>query len=358
MSRPDRGRSALWVSTATTTRGGVASFVRVMQTTPLWTGWHIRHIATHRDGSMATKIGAFLRAWAQLLSGFLWHRPDLVHIHMASYGSFYRKCSVVAFARLMRIPIVLHIHGSEFHSFHARSPRLTRIAIRASLECADVVIALGETWRLRLTEIAPKADVIVVANATHMHEPVSQPPAGSPVEVLFLGRIGNRKGTFELIDAWAGIGPEPHEAHLTIAGDGEVDRARELVDSSGAADTVSVRGWMNADETRAVLSRSQIFVLPSHNEGQPMAILEAMAHGLCVIATDTGGIADLLDGGDAGVLLPVGDLPALERALERAITDADDRAAVAGRGFRRASDEFDAVKVSGRLDEIYRKVIR
>src|SRR5207245_1140728 len=101
-----------------------------------------RHIATHRDGSTPRKIGTFLWGAFSVAAILLFDRPDVVHLHMASYGSFVRKATLAAFARLVRVPVILHVHGAEFHTFHERSPRALRVWIRATLNGAAVVLAL------------------------------------------------------------------------------------------------------------------------------------------------------------------------------------------------------------------------
>ena len=130
---------------------------------------------------------------------------------------------------------------------------------------------------------------------------------GEPVRVVFLGRIGDHKGTFRLLDAWAELARDRDSVAtgkagiLTIAGDGEVERARDRIRELGLEDTVEVHEWLSESEVGELLDHSQVLVLPSRNEGQPMAVLEAMARGLCVIATDVGGLPEMIGGG-CGVL--------------------------------------------------------
>ena len=77
-------RRALWVSTSTETRGGIATYVRAMQQTPLWTDWNIRHVATHRDGSAAAKIAAFARGALLFVVELIRFRPTVVHLHAST----------------------------------------------------------------------------------------------------------------------------------------------------------------------------------------------------------------------------------------------------------------------------------
>ena len=353
---PRRRPTVLWVSTSPSTRGGVASFVSMMQQTDFWTRWRVRHVTTHCDGSARQRIATYGRALPVFLHEALRRRPALVHVHMSSYGSFFRKSVVVWLCALLRIRVVLQVHGAEFHQFHAASPAPLRWFIRATVESATVVVALGGVWQRRLLAVAPKATVVVVPNSVHPVGPAVQPAPGEPVHVLFLGRVGQRKGVFELLDGWAAAFGDGASARLTVAGDGEVERARRLVAERGLGRSVDILGWVSARDVSGLLARSQVLVLPSHNEGQPMAVLEAMAHGLCVVATDTGGIPDLIDH-RSGVLVPVGDTAALVAGLTRVVTDAKERISLGDQALKRVRDEFDVAVVSQRLDDLYRSVL-
>ena len=92
-------KSALWVSTSMSTHGGIASFVRTMRETPLWAEWNVRHVATHRDGSKADRVVAFVVAVPAFVKELICRRPSVVHIHMSSDGSFYRKSLLVWISR-------------------------------------------------------------------------------------------------------------------------------------------------------------------------------------------------------------------------------------------------------------------
>lgn len=347
---------ALWASTALDTRGGISSCVRTLRATPLTTGWSVRHIATHRDGSALVKVAAFARALVAFAAALLLRRPDVVHLHTASYGSFVRKAVLAALARLARVPVVLHVHGAEFHLFHDRAPAPLRAVIRATLTGSAAVVALGDRWAERLRRIAPGARITVVPNSVTPVGPAVEPAPGEPVHVVFLGEIGDRKGTFTLLDAWAKVVVEATgPVRLTVAGDGEVDRAHRRIAELGLAGSVTVHRWLAPADVARLLRTAQVLALPSRDEGQPMAVLEGMANGLCVVASDVGGLPDLLDGG-AGVQVPPDDPAALAAALRAVVDDPAERARIGGRGLQRVRDSFDTAVVWRRIDSLYREV--
>lgn len=340
------------------TRGGVATYVRTMQQTPLWERWDIRHVATHRNGSVAARLAVFAAGASSFLRELVIRRPAVVHVHTASYGSFARKSVLAWVCRAAHVPLVLHVHGAAFEDFHAQAPRPLQRYIRATLEGADAVVALGETWAGALRRIAPGARIAVVPNAVEPSTPVVQAGPGEPVHVLFLGEVEERKGVDLLLEAWSRLGREPQDgpADLVLAGGGAVERARRRSVELGIADQVHVTGWVAPAEVELLLRRCHVLVLPSSFEGQPMAVLEAMANGLCVVASDVGGVRDLVD--DCGVLLPAGDLPALVRALRLVISEPERRAELATRGFQRVCEHFDVSHTWKDLDHLYEELSR
>ena len=167
MSEGRRTRPArvLWVSTSLATQGGISAAVRTLAATPLWERWGVRHVASHQDGSPLVKVLRFAACLAQVLVELVVRRPDLVHLHTSSDGSFVRKAAILWLARAAGVPVVLHVHSGRFHDFHRGVPAPMRALIRRTLAAADVVVALDEPWVERLRVIAPTARFVNVPNA-------------------------------------------------------------------------------------------------------------------------------------------------------------------------------------------------
>ncbi|WP_246227738.1 glycosyltransferase family 4 protein [Mycolicibacterium helvum] len=355
MRAPHTNHRALWISTSTDSRGGISTFVRDMQTTQLWKTWHIRHIATHRNGSITDRIATFAVGLVQAIYELLAHRPQIVHIHVSAKGSFARKCVISWMCYGLRVPVVLHVHGSNFDEFFDQASPAVKALIRGTLEHADVVIGLGRTWTTRLQIMAPRARVEAATCAVRPDQPVGQ-VAGGPVNCVFLGEVGERKGTFVLLEAWAkALEHTAVEATLTIAGDGDTARARSLVADLGLASTVEVVGWLSSSAVSQLLKRSHVLVLPSRNEGTPIAILEAMASGLCVVASDVGGIPELL--ADTGVMVKPDDVAGIAEALTHVIDDHQTRSLLGTRALSRVKSTFDLDALASRLDSLYRSIL-
>jgi glycosyltransferase involved in cell wall biosynthesis len=180
------------------------------------------------------------------------------------------------------------------------------------------------------------------------------------VSVLFLGQVSERKGAFALIDAWDEVRRTTvpgTRARLVLAGDGAVDRARARLQELGLSDDVQVLGWVAPAQAADLVRQAQVLVLPSRDEGQPMAVLEAMAHGLCVVVTAVGGLPDLVDP-SCGVLIPVDNVPVLAKTLGNVITDRQRRADLGAEALHRVRERFDADVVWRKLDALYEDLTR
>jgi glycosyltransferase involved in cell wall biosynthesis len=355
-------RRAIWVSTSTQTRGGIATYVREFQRTPLWNDWNIRHVSTHRDGSKVAKLTAFFRGALLFVVELVWRRPEVIHLHSSADASFIRKAFLLWISQPLRVPVIVHMHGSNFEDYFQNSPSPIRRVIGRTLSQATAVIALGEVWADRLRCIAPAARIAVIPNAVPAARRIEQPSQGEPVHVVFLGRIGERKGTFTVLDAWAKLlaandfGTDPSNiATLTIAGDGEVSKARQRIRDLALDEVVTVREWLSPEEVADLLDRAHVLILPSRNEGQPMAVLEAMARGLCIISSDVGGLAEMVGGG-CGLIVPPDDVDAIAGALSLAIHDAELRSKTGAAAHARFSEKFDLDTVAGRIDTLYREI--
>ena len=352
----DRRKRALWASTSA--RGGISTYVMTMRNSALNEAWDVRYVSTHSNGSLLVRLWLFARGIAKFTLNLVFWRPHVVHLHISHYGSFYRKALLAWLAKMFGRPVIRHVHGSRFHEFFSSSGKESQFFIRLTLESASAVVALGETWAGRLRAVAPATRIEVIPNAVRLDRRIDQPEL-STVHFAFLGEIGERKGAFVLLEAWAemvGALRGRVSAQLTLAGDGEIHRAEALVNDLGLEGCVSIRGWISAAEVDALLRRSQVLVLPSQNEGQPMAILEAMAKGLCVIASNVGGIPEMLSG-EAGILVSPDHVSDLANVLRTVVEDSSARAAYGLAAWQAVRDRFDIAVTTRRLCQLYSDVI-
>lgn len=144
---------------------------------------------------------------------------------------------------------------------------------------------------------------------------------------------------------------------MWVGGNGEVDRVMESVRVLRLGGLVHVLGWVSGDDKKALLETGDIFALPSHDEGLPVSILEAMSWAIPIIATRVGGIPELVREGKDGILIDPGDVPALSASLERLALDGTLRAKLGLFARTRVESSFSPDVVLPKLDVVYTNLI-
>jgi glycosyltransferase involved in cell wall biosynthesis len=161
---------------------------------------------------------------------------------------------------------------------------------------------------------------------------------------------------FELLAAGALLAPRFPALRLVFGGEGDfaalLRRAAEL----GIEDRIELPGWIEADQRDEQLARASVFCLPSHAEGLPMAMLEAMASGRAVVASSVGGIPETIVDGGNGLLVPPRDEAALARALTQVLGDEALRARLAGAARATIEQHYSTEVVCGQLSALYREL--
>lgn len=350
------------VGPAPPSRGGIATAVESIRSSPqLGTRYRFVLVRTYVEGGPGRKALRALGALARLAALVLLRRVDLVHVHSASGGSFRRKAAATLIARLAGAPVLFHVHGGAFHRQLDRPGvrgRLLRFAVRRVLAQADAVAVLTEGWARELGRRLDGRILRVVPNGVTLPAaPLARPP--EPGLVAFLGDLRPEKGVLELVAALALLRARGVEARAVLAGEGasrvELERrARELGLPEGA---VELPGWLEADRKEALLERAACFCLPSHEEGLPLALLEAMAAGKAIVAAEAGGMPEAARPGREALIVPPRDAVGLADALERVLTDRDLRRSLGAAARERARAEYGEPAVAARLGALYAEIV-
>jgi glycosyltransferase involved in cell wall biosynthesis len=305
-----------------------------------------------RDGLRASlRVTAWAARGVLDLHRSLRHgRYDLMHVLSVGGVGFYANGVRVAVARRRRVPTIFHLLGQVDDLYRDASPRMKRL-ISYFLDQADIHIVqspgLADYMRTATTK-----PIYHIFNGVRVAE--LAPPDGfshsdgSLVEVLSVASLGYRKGTFDLLDAAAALKDRCPQVRFTLVGGGEVDRFRALVKERGLEAQVIVKGMIEDSERNGVLHGADVFALPSHAEGQPIAILEAMAAGLPIISTTVGSIPEVVGPRNGFVIRP-GDVEALVTSVET----------LAGsRSLRQQMGQFNACEAAQKytLDRVMREI--
>lgn len=317
----------------------------------------IEVVNTRGDGHIALAPLFFAGALARIArAAASRRRPVVLHVNVASRGSALRKYLVVRLAAALGVPVILHLHGAAFESFHAGLPPVLRRRVRAMFARAERVVVLGSTWKrfVARTLGVPEARILIVPNGVPAPPPHARATlnAAEP-HIVFLGRLGARKGVPELIAALGSTALRDLPWRATLAGDGDPRPFKAEATRLGIAARLHFPGWLEQEASAGLLHAATLLVLPSRAEGLPMAVIEALAHGVPVVTTPVGAIPDFLTDDDSALLVPPGDAAALAQALVRLVGSPELRQRLARRGHEVFARHFDIAEIARRFTALY-----
>ena len=274
-------------------------------------------------GSRFGQAFVFLLAFVQTLIRAL-GRGTIFHVHFSGRGSLLRKGIICVMLRSLRCRYLVHSHAADTNLFSQWLPMGCRRLILWGICGAGRVIVLTRFWHDYYSSIlnVPAGRILLLPNPADLPKSIPTRSARRGLRVLFLGRIGVRKGAYDLIRAFAAL-PEDvgSRCRLTMAGDGDTDEVKTLARELGCANRVAIPGWIGKAEVEKLLVDSDVLVLPSYAEGMAMALVEAMSWGLSVVATSVGGAAEFLEQGANCLLVTPGDVCGITAAISALARD-------------------------------------
>ncbi|HXE82298.1 MAG TPA: glycosyltransferase family 4 protein [Gemmatimonadales bacterium] len=280
---------------------------------------------------------------------------DVIHVHWpvphALFGWMAKRASKE------RPRLVTTWYGVELRWVQSSLPWL-RWFVRWALKISDTIVAISSYTAREIARFA-QVPVEVIPYTLPFAAGTSQArlPRAGGFQVLFVGRLVERKGVKHLIEAIARM----PDARLVVIGDGPERQALEAgTRDLGLGSRVDFRGRVSDDELRATYAASDALVLPSildargDTEGLGVVLLEAMSYGVPVVASDIGGITDIVEHNQSGLLVPPGDSAALAQALERLSRDAALAQRLGAAGEQRVRSAFGWTEIMAKWDAVYR----
>ena len=283
--------------------------------------------------AQVTLAPGLLAAGRRLIDEF---QPQVMH---ATSVHFQGSIAAALHARRCRLPLVTtgHVASVEWlrPTTRAATVAYENTIGRFILGSSKMVIAVSEEVAVHLGSLgAPSENVRVVPNGVDHERFTPGCRADAPVEVVFVGRLIQNKGPADALAAFAAVGPP--RARLTFVGDGPM-RAQLETATKRLELSSMVRFTGHLNDVSTVLRSAHIFIRPSRTEGLSLAVLEAMASEMAVLASDIPANRELVRHGESGLLASPGDRVDLARQLDKLLTDAPLRHALAARGRERAA---------------------
>lgn len=354
--------------------GGVGFYYQTLLDSNLTELVNLHFVQTstqNRELSSSGKVTAFnfiaaLQDCWRFSSAIIWHRPQLAHISTASGLSLLKHSLCILVARLFGCRVLLHPHCSLPALYHERS-RWWRWYFRKVIYLTDGIVALSKEW-LELGSIIPGRKVYYLPNAINLrlyHEVavnhLSKAQLKNPCKVLYLGYLGKAKGSFDLLDAAITIHTRGIKMIFDLVG-GEMSheewvQLNDKIAASKMEDDFRLHPLTFGAEKVDFFDQADIFVYPSYFEGMPIAVIEAMACGLPVVASNVGGLPDLIKDGVNGILVTPGNPDELASALCTLAGDQSLHHSMALASYKLAYEGFDIDKHVTELVGIYKAVL-
>lgn len=276
---------------------------------------------------------------------------SIIHAHTGSVSSW---ASVQA-AKRYKIPCVVTYHGSEVHTVLAGRLQGWELC-RDSFVAADLNLPVSRTIEEILrssTQPTGRCETLLLGVDRRRFSPALK--LTLEPQVLYVGRIERAKGVYELLDAWVRVLDDCPDAQLMLIGEDRTGGSvLRQVQSLGIDENVTLTGPLSGHQVADMMRRSRIFCLPSHNEGTPVCVMEALSCGLPVVATHVGGIPDIVEHGKTGLLVAKGDVQGVADALISLLCDPS-RCVQMGKEARAFADtHLDIARTADRLVELYR----
>lgn len=305
----------------------------------LASAFRVVHLDTSDRRSLATmgridlaNVALGLLHELQLMLLLRRHRPALTYLTLSQgRPAIVRDWLFTATATLLGSRVVLHLRGSGYADVYRTGPFWLRRLLRGAFRRATRVLVLGEGLLPMARAIDPATPVGVAPNGGP--EILSRIEAETPVRgesppvVAYLGALRRSKGVHDALQVASRVARDVPEVRYVFAGqwpsEDERLQAMAIVRENGLEGTVEFPGAVDAAAKAELLRRSTMYLMASHGEGHPWAVIEAMSAGLPIVATRTGVVPDSVVHGVTGFLADVGDVEGLADGVRRLLGDDD-----------------------------------
>jgi glycosyltransferase involved in cell wall biosynthesis len=339
------------MGTSRAMKGGISSVVQVYVDAGLFDRFPIHYIATHCDGKARSKLRIMAAAYLELIGMLIGRNVALLHVHVSTRASFWRKYGLFQLAHLFRVPTILHLHSGAFNKFYEEECGPVRQwLVRRLFNKVERVVVLSQRWKLWVNSISTNPRVVALYNPVIMEQLQAPAETRDAASILTLGRLNQGKGSYDLLAAAAGFaGP----VQLMLGGDGEIEKVRQRASELGLSDQVNLLGWVGPEDKPNYLARATVYALPSYAEGLPMSVLEAMAAGVPVVTTPVGGIPEAVTDGIEGFLVEPGDIDTLRARLTQLLEDSELAVRMGEAGREKVKSAFSSAVILPKLESMY-----
>lgn len=290
------------------------------------------------------------------------NRPNLIHIASSSYWNFFENSFYLMWSKMFNVPTIFHFLG-DFHLFYQDSNRFMRRFIMTILKWSNKIFVLSEGVKNIIAQKISKNKIYVIPSSvdTYLFHPNNDEASNyeKKIRILFLGSVsGIRKGVMTLINVIPKLISENNDLEFILCGSGDVELAYNNIKLQVNNNQVKYLKSVTSEELPKLLSKADIYVLPSYSEGLPYSIMEAMSCGLPIISTDVGCIPEIVKDGENGKLIKPGDVDALYNSIKELIQNRALMSEIKNNNRRKICEHYSWKNTLKIIENIYQEVIR
>ena len=339
----------LMIGPARSVNGGISAVVNNYYKADLDKKLQLKYIGTMEDGSKWHKLKVAVMAFIKFIAKV--SKYELVHIHMASDSSLYRKLPFIWLTKMLGKKLIIQQHGGNIkHFYYSECGRKKQKFIKKILRKADAFLVVAPYLKDIFKDIVEEEKIIVFPNGIEIPKEIKTDY--SEQNLLFLGRLCKEKGINELLEAVKGLKQEFSDLQLYLGGvwvEEELEKKAEM-----CGDYVHYLGWIDADKKKEYLQKCNIFVLPTYFEGLPISLLEGMAYGCACIATEVGGIPQVMTDRKNGLMIPAKDVQALKDAIGELLINSYLQMEIGNAARKTVENNYEINKSVNKLVMIYK----
>ncbi|WP_395050187.1 glycosyltransferase family 4 protein [Flavobacterium sp.] len=335
----------LIVATSPRSRGGITSVIEAHQRGEQWKKYHCIWIETQIDKNIIIKTYYLIASLIQFILIISFY--DIVHIHTSTSNCATLKSPFVFISRLLKKKIIIHLHiGDQIDTY------VNHFLFKYVVNSANIIIVLSNNIKHKLQTLYNlKNEIKVIYNPCKNVQILDYHKRSK--YILFAGYLNHNKGYRDLIQAFALISKKFPEWKVIIAGNGEIQIAKDLVQSLKMESQIEIKGWVSGKDKDEMFRKASVFCLSSQSEGFPMSVLEAWSYGIPVICTLVGGLPDVIvDSGNA-LVYDFGNIDKLASQLSRMINDDELRMRIAQKSKELAQSIFKEENINLDIANLY-----
>jgi glycosyltransferase involved in cell wall biosynthesis len=336
--------------------GGISRVVNIWQHNEFFSDFNISYISSTRENARFKTIFSFFSFLQYLIR--LIKDTSVIYVHTSSYNSFRRKLPFLIAALLLNKKVVLHIHPTHFYKYLCAIKGLEKKIVFNTIDRIRYFVVLTHGMKSKLKNLFSKKSIFVLPNAVDISRmQLKRAFKRESNSFLYLGWYIKEKGVYDLVDAADLLLKRGKTIQIRFYGTKEIHNLREYVHKKGLNNHLAINDWIDGNKKLELLHSCTALILPSHSEGIPNVILEAMATKTPIISTDVGGLKSVLRTMENSIIVKPQDINDISEKIELCLLNERLRAKISFNAYHDAVDKYDIHVIRKDFKRILKRII-